>query len=672
MTAAEDFAQAQRLHAAGDLAAAESRYRNALADRVVGARAAHYLGVLLLQGGRDIEAVAALESAYRATPSLPDSATLLAIAYQQLQQFERGLPVAVEAVRRQPHDALALSTLGALQVRVGDFAAAEITLRKATAAAPADSENWHYLAIALQRQHRWRRAERCYRRALALAPGDFRLHFNIGLCAEASGSLLEASEAYQQAQQLAPHRVDSLARLAGVQAALCEFEGEADTVALLEQRLDATQVLDVDDQVEPFVLSFLPLSKVARRSVLQRKAAEVQAEANSLAGESAVAQSDQSSAPNDDPGNVTLDRTTPSSPLRIGYLSADFGEHAVGGLIRDLFAAHDRERVRVHAYSLRRHTGDTADRLRATADAFRDCESMTTRQVADAIRADGIDVLIDMAGYTQASRPAVLALRPAPVQLSWLGYLLDYEAPWIDGLLVDAALAPSGVDEDYAERLIRLPGTILPSPINPARGEPDRARFGFPPDVPLFASFNNPYKLDAELVSAWAQISNAVPEARFVVYLPEHARSGFLRNWTDAGASASAIIAVDKIPEHDQAARAASCDLFLDAFRYQAGATGVACAAAGLPMLVREGRSLVARLGVSLNAFLGLDQLICRDSDAYVALAIALAQDREPLYSLRRLVLERVAQRGLFDPRRLATALEDASAFEFAQFLHKT
>jgi predicted O-linked N-acetylglucosamine transferase (SPINDLY family) len=290
---------------------------------------------------------------------------------------------------------------------------------------------------------------------------------------------------------------------------------------------------------------------------------------------------------------------------------------------------------------------------------FRDAHTQSTQSLAETIAADGIDILVDLGGFTRGTRPAVMALRPAPLQMSYLGYVHCSNAPWLDYTVFDGQIAPLGADAGISEAIIRLPGTMLPASAGMEVGVPDRPRFGFPEGVPLFASFNNPYKLDSDLLAAWTEIARRLPEARFVVYLTQVGRPGFLEFWRQLGGQAEAIFFVDKIPRADHAARAASCDLFLDAFRYQAGTTGVAAIAAGLPILCREGGSTpAARMGVSLNRFLGLDELVCPDTPTYIERAVAWG--REGTGALKRRLAEAVVERGLLDPARTARALERA------------
>ena len=627
-------------HRAGRWDAAESAYRQWLSTRPDDAAVGHALAVLLLQRERPAEALPLLER-LASTPQPPaGTALLVATAWRALGDVPRGLAAIEPLLASQPRDAAAWTLAGSLRQMAGDAAGAEAALRRALQFDARHVEAMTWLAIALHRQRRWPEAIELQRRVLAVAPEDAGVRYNLALSLEQAGDWRAAVAELERVVAQRPARLDARARLAGLQALLCDFDGEARSVAVLEALLASPASLAPDDQLEPFVLTFLPLSTAAAANALRRHVGKVGREAASLRPIARPV------------------RARDAGPLRLGYLSADFGDHAVGGLVRDHFAAHDRDRVRVHGYSLRRHAGPVAEAIRAGFDEFADLEASATADIAQRIADDGIDVLIDMSGYTLGARPAALALRPAPVQLGWLGFIHDYGAPWIDALLLDEHLAPAGTDAAFSTRVVRLPGSSLPAPRRSDFAPRSRAEFGLPPHGPLFASFNNSYKLDAELVRAWVAIAAQVPEAHFAVYVPEAARSGLDSAWRSAGGREGALVFVPKLEPAGHLARSAACDLFLDAFRYQAGATGIAALEAGLPVLCREGRNPLSRLGSSLDRSLGLEELVCPDSETYVERAVQFARSPDRLASVRARQARAIDTSGFFDPARTARAIE--------------
>lgn len=628
-------------HRSGNFAGAEILYRRLLAASPEDFEVAHNLAMLLAQAGRNEAALLVLRDLLARAPTISESWLLCAMVCRRLGKNEEGLRAATAAVQLDGSDSMGLCMLGNLQVSCGDYYRGEETLRRALEIEPGLAEAWCSLGIALHRQHRFEEAIRAYRRAQLPGDGNMIIHYNVGLCADAMGDLPTAHTEFSLALQIAPDRLDAQTRLANVQAMLCDFAGEARSVAAMERLLATPERLAPDDLAQPFVLLFLPLSMPSRRQILRGYVDKVRREAAGL------------SAPRRPSGTAGSNR-----PLRIGYLSPDFGEHAVGTLVQDVFAAHDRNLVSVYGYSLAPRSGPAADSIREGCDVFREVDALSTQALAETIVDDAIDILVDLGGFTLGTRPAVMALRPAPLQMGYLGFIHSSGAPWMDYIILDGQVAPPGKDDDFSEAVIRLPGTMLPGPAGLETGSADRPRFGLPEGVPLFASFNNAYKLDGELLAAWVEIARRLPEARFVVYLPPAARSRFLATWQQLGGRLDSVLPVSKLPPAEHAQRAASCDLFLDAFRYSAGATGVAALAAGLPVLCREGAHPAARMGASLNRYLGLDQLVCPDTASYVERAVEWGS--RGTAELKRQLADAVRDRGLLDSSRIARGLETA------------
>ena len=641
--------QAFALHRNGLLAEAEAIYRALLQARPADASLQRHLGLALQQQGRLAEALECYRVALARKPGDGDLLLLAGMALRDAGQLAEARPLAARAAALRARDSAAQLLHGSVLARLGEGVAAEQALRRAIALEPALADAWFYLGTVLHRRQDWTGAERSYRQVLALratGPDDHRLLFNLGLCAEAREDYEDAAGWMQRAVALAPQRVDALARLSSVQALACDWDGLDATVVLLEAALAEGVPEAADDRPEPFVLMFLPLSAAAAERLLARYVARVEADAAQLRPPPRAQDADS------DTGR----------PLRIGYLSPDFGAHAVGTLVRGLFAAHDRTRVSVHGYSLRRFDDAIARAIAAGFDRYVDLDGASPETVAAAIAADRIDILVDLGGYTRGAQPAALALRPAPVQIGWLGFLHSYGAPFIDYLLLDPVLAPPGSEARFAEPLLRVPGFALPGAPHPRPRLLPRQVFGLPDQRFLFASFNNSYKLDRPLFDAWTRVLRAVPGADLVLSVPDAAAVRLRRRWAAAGLEAERLHLVPRLPMDAHLARMAACDLFLDAFRYQGGASAIGAAAAGLPVLSREGDTPAARMGVAMNKLLGLDELVVADSPAYEAMAITLATDSRRLGALRARLKDAVTERGLLDPARSARDLEHVFA----------
>ena len=343
-------------------------------------------------------------------------------------------------------------------------------------------------------------------------------------------------------------------------------------------------------------------------------------------------------------------------PLRIGYLSADFRSHPMGGLIHGLFAEHDRSRCRPFGYMLSAHRDRLTHSVAQGCERLRDVSQLSSEAIAKQIQADGIDVLVDLMGYTHQGRPSALALRPAPLQLLYLGYPGSMGAPFIDGVVADHWLIPPELEHGYSEPVLRLPWAFLcsaPLPADPGEPlppAPTRAELGIGPEQMVFSCFNRPDKLDPHRFDAWLEILREVPGSVLMLVVSNSSTQGRLRERAQAcGLEPGRLIFAAKtisarFPDLCQLA-----DLFLDTGHDGAGATGSVALQAGLPLLTCPGEHLVSRMAASLCASVSMPDLICPTIEAYVKRAIALGRDRCQLQQRRQTLLDQGANLPLFD-----------------------
>jgi predicted O-linked N-acetylglucosamine transferase (SPINDLY family) len=306
--------------------------------------------------------------------------------------------------------------------------------------------------------------------------------------------------------------------------------------------------------------------------------------------------------------------------LRVGYLSGDFREHPAARVLVGLIEAHDRARFTVFGYS---HGAPRDSPLRrrvaAAFDDWRDVHGRSDGDVAAAIRADRIDVLIDCNGHTRGARLAPLAQRPAAVQLHYMGFpgTLGYDA--IDGVIADAIVVPPGDDAWFHERVFRLPRCYFAT--DRSRSLPDRtprAEHGLPGDAIVLASLNQPYKLTADVFATWMEALRAAP--RCVLWLlASHARTqANLRAHAERhGVAADRLVFAPSLPQDAHIARLRCADLALDTLPVGSHTTGVDALWAGVPMLSCRGASFAGRVGASLLAAVDLAELATDTPDQY-------------------------------------------------------
>jgi predicted O-linked N-acetylglucosamine transferase (SPINDLY family) len=349
-------------------------------------------------------------------------------------------------------------------------------------------------------------------------------------------------------------------------------------------------------------------------------------------------------------------------PLRIGYVSSDMREHAVGYLTSPLFRLHDRRRVKIFAYYCGPAREDAMKaQFREDADHWRDISALSDRDAAALIVQDGIDILVDVNGYTKDGRLKLFALRPAPIIVNWLGFPGTLGSPHHHYILADATIIPPQDEIFYAERVLRLP---CYQPNDPARrvasdGQ-NRTSAGLPDGAFVFCVFNGPHKITPAVFTIWMRILHGAPSS--VLWLlcdAEETRARLRGQASEAGIDADRLVFAGRMGNAEHLARYRLADLFLDTAPYGAHTTASDALWMGVPVLTRAGNGFAARVCASLVREAGIPELVCQEWAQYEALALRLARTPDFLASLRDKL--RAARDGcaLFDTPRLVRALED-------------
>jgi predicted O-linked N-acetylglucosamine transferase (SPINDLY family) len=329
--------------------------------------------------------------------------------------------------------------------------------------------------------------------------------------------------------------------------------------------------------------------------------------------------------------------------------------------LRDFFGRHDRERFEIHAYSLVDLEDDLTREIRSDCDHFTVVAYESPAAIARRIRADGIDILVDLAGATTFAKPEILAARPAPVQVLYLGYPVSSGASFIDYLVADSQLIPEDAEADYSETVIRLPSHFLAAGWPRPDADFKRSCSGLPPTGPVLACFNAHYKIDPTVFDSWMRILLRVPDA--VLWLGEEpgpSTRNLRKQAERRDVDPARLVFAPRVPLEDFIGRFSLCDLFLDTFSYSAGATGMCCLLGGAPLLTRPGATFASRMGASLCAAAGLSELIAASTEDYENLAVDLISDQQRLSSLRQRLEEARTTAPLFDAPAFTASLERA------------
>jgi predicted O-linked N-acetylglucosamine transferase (SPINDLY family) len=365
---------------------------------------------------------------------------------------------------------------------------------------------------------------------------------------------------------------------------------------------------------------------------------------------------------------------TPSAALgrrlRIGYLSSDLREHAVGFLTSEIFELHDREKVEVFAYYCGIPGEDaTKARIRSTTDHWIDINAMSDKDAARRIIDDGIDILVDLNGYTKDGRTKLFALRPAPIIINWLGYPGTLATPYHNYIIADDFIIPAGSEVYYTEKVLRLPCYQPTDRKRVIARSPIRAEVGLPDDAVVFCCFNGMQKISRVTFERWMQILRAVP--RGVLWLLTGTDETNERLWQRAeqqGVARNRIIFAPRRANPDHLARYPLADLFLDTTPYGAHTTASDALWLGLPVLTVPGRSFPSRVCGSLVKSAGMHEMLCASVEDYVERAIALGNDPAQLRELRLKLAEKRENCVLFNTGLLVSSLEQLYAQAWREF----
>jgi predicted O-linked N-acetylglucosamine transferase (SPINDLY family) len=625
-----------------DPVAAENALRHAIDLDSRDADARFHLGNLYREQERFAAAIAEYEKALLLTPGHPSLLNNLALALEGTGNVERAITIYQALLSSQPLHRQALGNLAHLLCRGRRHAAAgELCERYLRQFPEGDVNVLIDYGICQHHTRDHAGAEASFRRALALAPDDATILANLG-------SVLVDREDYEAAEPVLaravacdPQHAYAIALLAYCRARLCAWETLATLHSQLLRRMDAG-----DDSINAFVALSLPLPAEAQLRIARRWASDL---SNGAAAPAARA-------------------NTPAtnSKLRLGYVSSDFRTHALAFLLTEVWERHDRGRVETHAYSIGpRENSPLCTRIEAAFDHFADCADENVEQTAQRIRADGIDLLIDLNGYTTHARSEIFALRPAPVQLHWLGYLGTLGAEHIDYIITDRFATPADQQSFFTERFLYLPDCYCPSDTRRdiATRAPTREESGLPAQGFVFCCFSDAYKIMPEVFDVWMRLLAQVPDS--VLWLSPGrtiAVGNLRREAARRGVDPARLVFAPRVPLAQHLARHAHADLFLDTMPYNAGTTANDALFMGLPVLTCAGATMANRVAGSQLHAIGLPELVTANLAEYEALALALATAPALLGGYRERLRANRETHPLFDMARFVQGLEDSLA----------
>ena len=590
----------------GQLDEAIAAYRHAIALRADFPGAHNNLGVSLRNKGQLDEAITAYRRAIALKADVPEAHNNLGIALNDKGQLDEAIAACRRAIFLRPNYPEAHNNLGVILTDKGQPDAAIAAYRQAITLDRDYPEAHNNLGVVLKDKGQLNEAIATYRRAIALKPKFHQAYNNLGSALKDQGRLNEALGAYRQAIAIDPGFTMAHSNL--VYSLYYHPDWNARAIFAEARRYDELHAQPLTGQRPPHT---------------------------------------------NDP--------EPDRKVRIGYVSPDFRYQAECYFVVPLIAAHDHRQFEIHCYSSVRNPDEMTRRHRAAADVWHDVPGLTDEQLAEKIREDRIDILVDLTMHMANNRLPVFARKPAPVQITWLAYPGTTGLTAIDYRITDAYMDEPGADEScYSEMSVRLPGcwccyqpltqTPVVAPVPSAAGLPI-----------TFGSLNNFCKMNSQVLALWQRVLTAVPNSRLLLLCPEdEERQVLAEEFEIQGISRDRVIFIAARARDSYLATYDQIDIALDPFPYNGITTTCDALWMGVPVLTLIGRMAHSRAGLSMLSTVGLPELAAQTEDDFIHKAIALARDLPHLEQLRSTLRERMIASPLMDGPRFAKDMESA------------
>jgi predicted O-linked N-acetylglucosamine transferase (SPINDLY family) len=606
------------------------------------------LGLVLHAQGRATEAAALYRKALSAREDYADAHYNLSIAFRSLGDLKSATLECRRAVELNPHSFESLNNLGILLLEQAELPAAIDAFQMALAVNPHYPEAHNNLANALRQSGDLKDAVRHYRQAVTLRPDYAEAHNNLGSALQQSDRPGEAMASYQRALELQPDLAQAHNNLGNLFKDQAELD---EAIASYQRACELNPDDPAADSNRVYTLYFHPGYTPA--AILR--------EHQRWHGRHAAALLRTVKPHDNDP--------VPRRRLKIGYVSPDFRDHCQSMFTHPLLSEHDHRAFEIHCYSDVARPDAITARIQTLADVWHNTVGLTDQQLADQIRRDKIDILVDLTLHMSRNRMPVFARKPAPVQVTWLGYPGTTGLATMDYRLSDPHLDPPGPkgepgshDRHYVEQTVRLPESFWC--YDPLATAPALAVNELPALTNKFITFgclNNFCKVNARTLGLWAQVMNAVPNSRLLVLAPRgSAREHLLETLQESAIAPTRVQFADRQPRDKYLALYNRIDIVLDTFPYNGHTTTLDALWMGVPVTTIIGRTAVSRGAYSQLANLGLKELAARSDKQFVRLTTDLATDHRRLTELRSTLRGRLTESPLMNAPRFADNVESA------------
>lgn len=623
-------------------------------------------GVVLTELGRQQEALHVFRKALHLAPMDTQLLLNMGIVLEQVGDMHSALEYYDLALEHQPEFQSVLLNRGVLLIRLGRLEEALVNNIRLADAHP----DWEHAQFNLGEVQlasgRWEQALAAYEHAVEINPRSAKAHFAAGLALSMLKRFDQARQAFLAAREIDPAVFDQCIKNAATltEGELRDFSPEVIYLLREAERLDSCDWENWDRFVQDF--EYLIDSKAGQHAAIAEPALVFRACAlpvsnatGPVLARNVAARIAESVAPF--PPFIHNKKET--RKLRIGYVSPDFRLHPVATVTRRMYALHDRDSFEVYGYSL--HPGDGSSIRRDIengCDFFRELSGLDNHAAAEIIHRDDIDILVDLAGYTRFSRPEIFAMRPAPLQVGYLGFLHTMGANFIDYVIADPVIVPPGEAASFTEQIAWLPSYFMfDSQQQISAQKFTREELGLPAQGFVFCCHNSNYKITPVDFDIWMRLLQRVPGSVLWLYKGSEVVVANLRMEAEArGIKPERLVFANRVANDVYLARYRMADLFLDTAYYNAQTTAAEALWLGLPVLTRPGKTMASRVASGVLNAAGLEELIAHSPQQYEERAYRLATHPEELVQIwEKLTGNRLAS-PLFDTGRQVRNLEAA------------
>lgn len=597
------------------------------------------------------DAINCYRTALRLKPDHPHAYNNLGNALKDKGMVKEAIHCYMTAAKLMPRFAAAHSNLGSILKEQGKLDQALAHYQQAVTIDPSFADAYSNMGNVYKDMNRLEESIKCYTTAIRIKPNFADAYSNLASAYKDTNRLDDAITCYRKALSLRPDFPDAFSNYVHSLVFICDWRSRDEDFKKLTQFLDKQMESDsILPSVQPFHALVYPLSMQRFLDISKKYAQRAQLNVSLL-----------------EIPKFRYRTRQKNERIRLGYVSSDLGNHPLAHLMQSVFGFHDKSRFEVFCYALTpSDSSQWRRKIESEVEHFKDVSGLMNDDAARLIHNDGIHILVNLNGYTRGARNEIFALRPAPIQVSYMGFCGTLGADYIDYMIGDKIIVPPPYRQYYTEKIINMPHSYFVNDHKHSAAEvldvdkcPNREKYGIPEDKFVFCNFNQVYKIDPETFTTWMNILKRVPNSIiWLLRFPPLAEANIRAEAKARGIRDSRLHFTDLAPKEEHLKRGYLADLFLDTPECNAHTTGCDILWGGTPMVTLAKERMASRVASSLLSAAGLTDMITGSLEEYEELAVALALDMDKLWDVRRRLEDSRTSCPLFDTERWVKNME--------------